>query len=74
MISRFVQFKKLSQNDNQILKKYVLKSDAKMMNKNIEIESKNGAKIDQKIDAKNDAKMTPKREPKMKFGVKGGSL
>ena len=40
MISRFVQFKKLSQNDIKILQKYVLKSDAKIMKKTLKIDPK----------------------------------
>ena len=45
MISRFVQFKKLSQNDIKNLQKTVLKNDVKMMTKNIEKLTKNVAKI-----------------------------
>ena len=40
MISRFVQFKKLSQNDITNLQKDVLKSDAKLMKKTSKIDPK----------------------------------
>ena len=70
MISRFVQFKKLSQNDIKNLQKYVLKSDAKMMKKTLKIDPKMDPKSMKNLsknrcenDTKKGAQNVGRREP-----------
>ena len=74
MISRFVQFKKLSQNDIKNLQKTVLKNDAKMMKKT----SKNGPNMELKsgkMTSKNRCrKLMRKNAEKAPSGHRAGAL
>ena len=74
MISRFVQFKKLSQNDIKNLQKTVLKNDAKMMTKNIEKWTNNGAKIRKNDLQKSMRKLVRKNAEKASPGAERGTL